>query len=128
MGARILIVDDERALVSLLEEILRLDYPDAAVDGVNSGEEALSYLARGRYDLIVADLRMPGLDGLDLVKGVRYLDPSVPVVLMTAYGSSAVRSEALELGVSCYLSKPFGTDEFLQAVRKCLVGQGCFGD
>jgi len=128
MEARILIVDDEQALVRLLEQILLLNYPDAVVDGAYSGEEALSYLALGTYDLIVADLRMPGLDGLDLVKDVRHLDPSVPVVLMTAYGSSLVRQEALNLGVACYLSKPFGTDEFLQVVQDCLTGQGCVYD
>ena len=121
MDVRILIVDDERALVSLLEQILMLDYPDALVDGVFSGEEALSHLAGSSYDLIIADLRMPGFDGLDLVKGVRYLDSTVPIVLMTAYGSNAVREQALALGVNCYLDKPFDVDEILTAVRTCLA-------
>jgi len=123
MDVRILIVDDERALVRTLRHILMLDYPDALVDGVFSGEEALSHLAGSSYDLIIADLRMPGFNGLDLVKGVRYLDSTVPIILMTAYGSGAIREQALASGVDYYLDKPFDVDEILTAVRSCLSGR-----
>jgi DNA-binding response OmpR family regulator len=121
MDAKILIVDDERSLVRTLQQALLLDFPNACVDAAYSGEEALSALARSSYDLIIADLRMPGFDGLELVKGVRYLNPDVPIILMTAYGSESVRKQALQIGVDHYLDKPFGADDMLLAVRSCLA-------
>jgi DNA-binding NtrC family response regulator len=121
MDAKILIVDDERSLVRTLQQTLLLDFPHACVDAAYSGEEALSALAGSSYDLIIADLRMPGFDGLELVKGVRYLNPDVPIILMTAYGSETLRKQALRIGVAHYMDKPFDADDMLQAVRACLA-------
>jgi DNA-binding response OmpR family regulator len=120
LGNKILIVDDERTLVRTLKELLLFDLPQLEVDEAYSGEEALSLMAGSSYDLIIADLRMPGVDGLELIQGVRYLDPAVPIILMTAFGSEAVRDRALQLGVNCYIPKPFEADEMLQAVGECL--------
>lgn len=122
MGAKILLVDDERALVRTLQQILLLDFPDVCVDPAYSGEEALSRLADSAYDLIIADLRMPGFDGLELVRGVRYVDPDIPIVLMTAYGSRTLRKQAFELGVNHFIDKPFDPDDMLLAVGACLSG------
>ena len=91
---KILIVDDEKPLVGALQQILSLDFPEAQIDAAFSGEEALSRLASTGYDLIIADLRMPGFDGLELIKGVRYMEPEVPIILMTAFGSDTVRGQA----------------------------------
>lgn len=123
MVVRILIVDDEKALVRTLRQILRIDLPQVDVDAAYSGEEALSRLASSTYDLIIADLYMPGVDGLELIKGVRYLDSEVPILLMTAYGSAEVQEKAVRLGVCHYLDKPFDADDILEAVRACLEGQ-----
>jgi YesN/AraC family two-component response regulator len=120
MKPKILIVDDERAVVRSLQQILLLDLPRACVDAAYSGEEALSCLAESSYDLIIADLRMPGFDGLELVKGVRYLNPDVPIILMTGYGSQALERQALRLGVDQFIDKPFEPEEMLSAVRTCL--------
>jgi DNA-binding response OmpR family regulator len=120
LGDRILIVDDERALVRTLKQLLLLDLPQLEADEAYSGEEALSLLAESSYDLIIADLRMPGVDGLELIQGVRYLDPDVPIILMTAFGSEAVRDRAIGLGVNYYIDKPFEADEMLQAVVESL--------
>jgi DNA-binding NtrC family response regulator len=76
-------------------------------------------LAESVYDLIIADLRMPGFDGLQLIKGVRYVDPEVPIILMTAYGSGTLREEAGRLGVR-YIDKPFDIDDILSIVQQCL--------
>jgi DNA-binding response OmpR family regulator len=100
MKPKILIVDDERHLVGSLQQTLLLEFPGSQVDAAYSGEEGLSRLAECTYDLILADLRMPGFDGLELIRGVRYLSPDVPIVLMTGYGSDLIRDEARELGVS----------------------------
>jgi YesN/AraC family two-component response regulator len=123
MAIKILIVDDEKHLVKSLQDTLQLEFQDCRVDAAYSGEEALSRLARSAYDLILADLRMPGFDGLDLVKGIRYLNPSVPIVLMTGYGSFAIRKEAARLGVDHYVAKPFDVEKLLGVVGQLLLGQ-----
>jgi len=120
MTAQILIVDDEKDLAYFLKEALRLRFPDVDVDLAYSGEEALSRLAVHLYDLIIADYRMPGFSGLDLIKGVRYLDPRTSIILMTAYGSEELWEEAKGLGVIHYFSKPFEIDEVLSAVSQLL--------
>ncbi len=124
MSARILIVDDEKRLASSLCQALQLDHPDCQVDMAYSGEQALSSLADTTYDLIIADVRMPGISGLDLIKGVRYLDAQVPIILMTGYGSTSLRSEATTLGVSDYLEKPFDADRLISMVSRLLPGRG----
>jgi DNA-binding NtrC family response regulator len=123
MAARILIVDDEKDLVFSLRQTLQLDFPGVTVDAAHSGEEGLSRLAEASYDLLIADLRMPGFSGLELIKGVRYLDQKVPIILITGYGSPALREESIQLGVNDYLDKPFSVSDLLSAVRRCL-GEG----
>jgi DNA-binding response OmpR family regulator len=128
MEARILVVDDEQNLVHFLGQVLALELPGSSVDAAYSGEEALSRLAEGEYDLIIADLRMPGFDGLALIRGVRYLDPRVPIILMTGYGSESLREQAVGLGVDCYVDKPFEVDELLASIRLLLLEQEQAGD
>ena len=120
MKPKILIVDDERHLVSSLQQTLLLEFPGGLVDAAYSGEEGLSRLAECTYDLILADLRMPGFDGLELIRGVRYLSPHVPIVLMTGYGSDLIRDEARDLGVNDYVEKPFIVSDLLRIVRRLL--------
>jgi DNA-binding response OmpR family regulator len=124
MSARVLIVDDEERLAQSLGQTLQLDYPGCEVDAAYSGEEALSALANRTYDLIIADVRMPGVSGLDLIKGVRYLDAQVPIILMTGYGSASLRRKAATLGVNHYVDKPFDADELSAMVCELLSGQG----
>ena len=122
MAARILIVDDEENLTYSLKQALLLQFPDSCVDMAYSGEEGLSRLAASTYDLIIADYRMPGFSGLELIKGVRYLDPHTSIILMTAYGSEELQQEAKVLGVVRYFSKPFDLDEMLSTVGQLLPG------
>jgi DNA-binding NtrC family response regulator len=121
MQERILIVDDEKQLVHTLRQMLLLELPDSTIDVAYSGEEALSKLADDRYDLIIADLRMPGFDGLELIKGVRYLDTTVPIILMTGYGSQSVVHEAARLGVNHYVDKPFDVRKLVEIVHQLLA-------
>jgi DNA-binding response OmpR family regulator len=121
MGDKILIVDDEKLLARFLQQNLQLEWPDCLVDVAYSGEEALSRLARSGYDLILADIRMPGFDGLELVRGVRYVNPDVPIIIITGYGSDAIRDEAAEMGVSYCLDKPFNLDELMWSARQLLT-------
>lgn len=123
MSVRILIVDDEEDLVNTLQRLLLQELPGSRVDVAYSGEEGLSWLAARSYDLLIADFRMPGFNGLELIKGVRYLDTRVPIVLMTGYGTMSIREEADQLGVNLYVDKPFDVDRMLSAVRKLLVDE-----
>ena len=120
MSVKILIVDDEEDLVSTLQRLLQQEFPGSRVDVAFSGEEGLSLLAARSYDLLIADFRMPGFNGLELIKGVRYLDSRVPIMLMTGFGSMSIREEADQLGVDLYVDKPFDVDKMLSAVRKIL--------
>ena len=120
MGIKFLIVDDEENLVFFLRRTLLLEFPESQIDAAYSGEEGLSRMAEQNYDLIIADLRMPGVDGLDLIKGVRYLDSTVPIILMTGYGSESLKEEATRLGVGHYVDKPFDMEELLEIVNQLL--------
>jgi len=121
MEHRVLIVDDERGLVHALRQTLRLEFPELQVDAAYSGEEGLSRLAEAVYDLIIADVRMPGFDGLELVKGVRYLNPEVPIILVTGFGTDQVRDEAAQLGVKYFWEKPFTVADLISAVNEFVV-------
>ena len=128
MRTRILIVDDEKALVYYLRQTLQLDLPGSDIDTAYSGEEALSLLAGTSYDLILADVRMPGFDGLALIRGVRYVDPHVPIILMTGFGNPALQLEARQLGVDHYVDKPFDVAELMVAVHNLLAQRQASGD
>lgn len=120
MPARILIVDDEKQLAQFLRSVLLMELPDCTVDVAYSGEEALSRLAGSAYHLIFADLRMPGVGGMELIRGLRYLDARVPVILMTGFGSPQLREEARLLGVHTYLDKPFDASQIADLLAQTL--------
>ncbi len=85
-----------------------------------SGEDALRMTRPGAFDAVVTDLRMTGMDGLQLTARLKALDPAIPVLLVTAFGSLDTAREAMRLGAFDYLSKPFSPDELVQAVRKAI--------
>lgn len=120
MCARVLIVDDEKRLASSLGQTLQFDFPDCLVETAFSSEEALSALANSTYDLIIADVCMPGVSGMDLIKDLRHLDADVPIILMTGYGSASLRQEAATLGVDHYIDKPFDVYDLLSTVGRLL--------
>ena len=121
MTKRILIVDDEPKVAFLLKESLESAGQDYAVSQVQSGEAALSALAHAPYDLVVTDLRMPGMSGLDLLSRVRRDRPSLPTILITAYGSDDVQAASRRLQTTRYFAKPFKVEEFLNAVQDVLT-------
>ena len=113
---RILVVDDERAQREILVEILQGEgyRPRAA----GSGAEAIGLLGEESFGLVITDLRMPEMDGLELLERVRLAAPEVPVLLMTAYGSVSSAVQAMQNGAYDYLQKPFDKDELIQRVRR----------
>ena len=116
MGAlRVLIVDDEEELVSALEERLRLRGFDAR--GVTTAADALTYLEREPYDVVLLDVRMPGLGGLEVIRRIKEAHPRVEVILLTGHGSAVSVDEGMEAGAFEYLMKPVRIDDLAGILR-----------
>jgi len=115
-GARILIVDDDPGQRSLLDSFLRGQHFETVL--ADSGERALEFLAGGRFDLMISDVRMPGLSGLDTLRRVRLQWPTLPVLLVTAYADIRDAVVAMRDGALNYLAKPIDLDELLATVRQ----------
>ena len=115
---RILVADDEPDMLENVARILRRCAQQCISAG--SGQEALALVERERPDLILTDLRMPGMDGLGLLRAVKRLSPATPVVIFTAYASDASAREAAGAGAAGFLVKPFTSAELLQTVQQAL--------
>jgi DNA-binding NtrC family response regulator len=115
---RILIVDDEEGMRRLLGRILTREGYDTTTAA--NGAEALRLVASERFDLVVTDIKMPEMDGLQLLQEIREYEPSLPVIVITAYGTIENAVQALRAGAYDYIAKPFETDEIKLTVAKVL--------
>jgi DNA-binding NtrC family response regulator len=116
MKARILIVDDERAMLVALKGLLSKE--GYQVETAGSGEEALPKIDSGGFHLVLTDLSMTGITGMQVLEHARRVDPDLGVVMMTAYGSEKIAVDAMKLGAADYLPKPFDNDELRVIVRR----------
>ena len=118
MTRTILVVDDEPDLVANCERLLqRVGHVSLRA---HTGPDAMALIDREGPDLVVADLRLPGADGLAVARHARGHVPPIPVILITAYDSPEARRAARESGVAVYLAKPFWNAAFLDAVLRVL--------
>lgn len=117
-AADILIVEDEVNIRSAL--VTMLEKKGYLVRGVGTGEEGLAHLDEVKADLIITDLRMPGMDGMEFLRRVKDMLPDTEVMVMTAYGSIDTAVEAMRLGAYDYLTKPIDRDRFPLVVEKAL--------
>jgi len=115
---RVLVVDDEASIRDLLSKTLALAEYD--VDLAPDGRTALDRLRVVPYDLLITDLKMPGVDGITVIREGRRLRPDIPVIIITGYSTEASAIEAINLGVSGYLTKPFRVPRVLAAAAKAL--------
>jgi excisionase family DNA binding protein len=115
---RVLVVDDEAAIRDLLSKTLALAEYD--VDLAPDGRHALERLRIIPYDLLITDLKMPGIDGLTVIREARRLKADIPVIIITGFSTEASAIEAVNLGVSGYLTKPFRVPRVLAAAAKAL--------
>jgi DNA-binding NtrC family response regulator len=115
---RILIVDDEAVIRDGLKRIL--DSDRFAVETCTSGYSAIELLHELEFDLIVTDLKMPGMNGIEVLKAVSALQPHVPVIMITGYASVETAVEAMKNGAVDYISKPFAPDQFMEKVEHAL--------
>ena len=116
--ARVLVVDDEDAIRDLLSRTLAL--ADYEVDSAPDGRTAIDRMRIIDYDLLITDLRMPGVDGLSVIREARRLNADIPIIIVTGHSSEASAIEAINLGVQGYLVKPFRVPRVLAAAAKAL--------
>jgi two-component system response regulator PilR (NtrC family) len=116
--ARILVTDDERSMRELLAIVLRREGYDVLV--ASDGATAIAALERGQVDLLISDIKMPDMTGIDVLRAAKTVDPTLPAIMMTAFASQDTAIEALRLGACDYMIKPFNVDELKVKVREKL--------
>ena len=111
----VLFVDDE---VDFLETLLkRMKKRQLNAFGVNSGEEALSYLKDHDVDIVVLDVRMPGMDGIETLRKIKKINPLLEVIMLTGHACLEIAREGMEVGAFDYLMKPINIDELLYKLQ-----------
>jgi len=115
---RVLVVDDEQTVRDLVAKTLTM--ADYDVDTAPDGPSALDRLRAAEYDLLITDLKMPGMDGLSVIREVRRRTAELPIVIITGYSTEASAIEAINLGVSGYLTKPFRLPRVLAVAARAL--------
>ncbi|MDY6952257.1 MAG: response regulator [Thermodesulfobacteriota bacterium] len=119
MPERILVVDDELDMLMLLRMIIE-DNTDYEVETTNNPSEALKMFSEKDYNLVISDLKMPGMDGVELFSELIEMKPGTPVIIITAYGSLETADEAMKKGVSDFITKPFRKDSILFTIKRVL--------
>ncbi len=119
MSSQILVIDDEKNYLLILETILGEEGYE--VTALNDPEMALGYLDESEVDVVITDMKMPGISGHQVLEHVRKNYPHIPVLIMTAYGSIDGAVEAMKCGAFDYISKPFSNDELLLSVKKAMM-------
>lgn len=115
---KILVVDDEEVVCRFLKRVL--DAGGRRVEISHGGQDALEKLERGAFDLVITDLKMPGVDGIGVLRKARQLDPLCEVIIITAYASVESAVEVMKLGAYDYISKPFNVERIRFVVDKAL--------
>ena len=116
MPSKVLLVDDEQEFVQTLSERLQMRELDTAV--VYNGEEALSYIEGEEPEVMILDLRMPGIDGVEVLRRVKKTHPDVEVIILTGHGTEKDAALTRELGAFAYLEKPVAIDTLAKTVRE----------
>ena len=116
-GARILVVDDEAPIRRSLK--VNLESRGYKVDTAETGDKAISAFENRRPDLLILDLLMPGMGGIDVVRKLRAVS-TLPIIVVSAIGEEAQKVQALELGADDYITKPFGMEELFARIRSLL--------
>jgi len=119
MPERILVVDDEPNMLRLLKTIL-MDKTGYEVTTTNNPLEVSKLLQEGQYDLVVTDLKMPLVDGIDLIGIVKNIDATMPIIVITAYGTIETAEEAIQKGAYDFITKPFRKETILITIKRGL--------
>lgn len=113
-----MVIEDDQEMRLLLEDFIQEEGYE--VRSTDNGSEAFRLLAKDEFDLIITDVRMPGLSGLDILPGMRKLQPHSAIIVITAFGSEEVYRRAMERGADGYLEKPISLEKFKNLIKKLL--------
>jgi len=116
---KILVVDDEIDMLLLLNMIIKEKTPYEVIT-TNNPYEALEMFNKEKFDIVIADLKMPGMDGLQLWEEIRKINPEVPFILITAYGTLEAAQEAMEKEVFDFILKPFKKEQIIFTIKKAI--------
>ncbi len=119
VGAQILVVDDEENICRMVSRYLKREGFKVLV--AHDGEKALNMVSQERPDLLLLDIRMPGISGMDVLRRVKDMNEDMPVIMMTAYSCVNQAVEALKTGAHDYLTKPFDLNEIIRVIRRALT-------
>ncbi|MCU0641250.1 MAG: response regulator [Candidatus Margulisbacteria bacterium] len=117
-NVRIMVIDDEPSVLESFKMILKIK--DYDVTTFPDGPSALAGLKKGQFDLVFCDLKLPGMDGLEILKKVKEVDPEVEFIIVTAYATESSHANAITLGALEYLRKPFLMEEIYELVERGL--------
>ncbi|MBS0013079.1 MAG: response regulator [Desulfobacterales bacterium] len=123
MTPKVLIVDDDAVWLQLMEQELKQNAPPFAVATTESGQEALNMLAADHVSAVISDLRMPGIDGFELVNRISRDYPDIPVMIVTAYDRPKTREVVFKSGASDYMVKPLSTEDLIERINRILRTQ-----
>ena len=118
---RILIVDDEEIMRSFLLDVFVDEGYD--LDSAANGEEALEKISSNFYQLIITDIRMPGVDGTEVLKKAKEINPQTEVIIITGYASPQIKQKCQKLGAAYYIAKPFQINQIRALVNKLVRGK-----
>ena len=116
--AKILVVDDEHDMIWALTNVLLSE--NHTVVSVDSGEEALKKIEQTPLELVLLDFRLPGMDGIQVLEKIKLKKPELPVIMVTGYGGIEEAVQAIKLGATDYVSKPFDNDHLIEVINKAL--------
>ena len=121
MKQRILVIDDEAAIRESLRMIL--EYEEYAFVGASSGQEGLALVQRDRPDLVLLDIKMPGMDGMEVLRKLRALDETLPVVMISGHGTTSTAVDAIKSGAIDFLDKPLSSERVIVTLQNVLKQQ-----
>jgi DNA-binding NtrC family response regulator len=119
MAEKILVVDDEPDMLRLLSMIVKEKTP-YDITTTNNPIEAVELAIKGGYDVVITDLKMPGLDGIELLNAVRKFDQDIPIIIITAYATAESAAEAMDKNAFDFITKPFRKEQILFTIEKAL--------
>ena len=119
MAEKLLILDDEPDMLKLLQMIISEKTPYETVT-TNNPHEALELAEKGGFAMVITDLKMPGLDGIEVLEAIRRMDEDIPVIFITAYGSVESAIETMQKGAFDFITKPFKKEQILFTIEKAM--------